>query len=296
MTSASDSTRLSSYAAISGQRSAANTSQLPSRSISPFGIEIAIDLREPLSRVRQDAFRDLFYDNEVVVFRNQDLSMMRQLEVMELFGPVLKSSEGKTYLSPDDGVLGVQSLGFHSDWYFVEFPMQVLSLHAKEIDGASWTSFASMTRAWRRMPEALRHKVTGRKFINVDYDRLPGVPYEVPQGAWSYAYDIPLLHRVTGRPYAYAIENYTARIEGFEPEESAATLAELASYLKAPDNVYKHIWHDGDLVIWDNQAIQHARPDLNGVKKRRLQRVAIGEKTMEEQAPGFGGIAYVNKT
>jgi hypothetical protein len=30
----------------------------------------------------------------------------------------------------------------------------------------------------------------------------------------------------------------------------------------APDNVLEHDWQAGDLVLWDNLACQHARPDV----------------------------------
>ena len=42
----------------------------------------------------------------------------------------------------------------------------------------------------------------------------------------------------------------------------------------APDNVYEHTWQVGDLLVWDNLALQHARDAVNG--RRTLRRVPVG--------------------
>jgi taurine dioxygenase len=265
---------------------------LPVRYLEPFGVEVDTDLTEPLSPAQQDEFRRVFYDNEVVVFRNQCLTMQQQCRVMEMLGSILRSGEGKSVLAPDDGVLNAQPLGFHSDWYFLPVPIDAVSLHALEIEGTSWTSFLSATRAWGRMPVSLRNKISGRRAVNVDFMRPSPVPHDVPEGAFSYGHDIPLLHPFTRRPLPYIIDGYTAHITGLDPDDSRATLAEVVSYLHAPDDIYKHVWQNGDLVIWDNIATQHARPDLSGIQKRRLQRVANNRITLHEQAPGWAGLEY----
>lgn len=40
---------------------------------------------------------------------------------------------------------------------------------------------------------------------------------------------------------------------------SAELLKELFATLYAAERRYEHIWRRGELVIWDNLAIQHAR-------------------------------------
>jgi taurine dioxygenase len=41
------------------------------------------------------------------------------------------------------------------------------------------------------------------------------------------------------------------------------------------DHTYRHHWHVGDLVIWDNRCTQHAVVGDAGGAERRLERVTI---------------------
>jgi alpha-ketoglutarate-dependent taurine dioxygenase len=38
-----------------------------------------------------------------------------------------------------------------------------------------------------------------------------------------------------------------------------------------------HHWQVDDLVVWDNHAVQHSRPDVGQEHPRTLRRVSIGE-------------------
>jgi hypothetical protein len=51
-------------------------------------------------------------------------------------------------------------------------------------------------------------------------------------------------------------------------------LQALFALLYRPDNVYEHHWREGDLVFWDNLALQHGRPPLTQPGERTLRRMA----------------------
>jgi taurine dioxygenase len=76
----------------------------------------------------------------------------------------------------------------------------------------------------------------------------------------------------------------SACITRMQADESDALLEELFTYLYAPDNIYEHHWHEGDLVIWDNLAVQHAR-SATGAAARTLRRVTIAHYGYWEQVP-----------
>src|SRR5207248_1449242 len=86
----------------------------------------------------------------------------------------------------------------------------------------------------------------------------------------------------TGRPYLFVNENMTPLIIGLSPSESEALLEELYAALYVRDDVYEHAWHPGDLVLWDNLAVQHARGRVSA-DKRTLQRVSITELSYAQQ-------------
>ena len=97
-----------------------------------------------------------------------------------------------------------------------------------------------------------------------------------------------LPHPVTGRIILYIDQMLTARIECLPEAESRALIKELQACLYAPGSLFKHVWHMGDLVIWDNIAVQHGRGDLIGTEgPRMLQKVKLGDLPFEKQWPKF---------
>jgi taurine dioxygenase len=54
----------------------------------------------------------------------------------------------------------------------------------------------------------------------------------------------------------------TLRIDGMDDAASEALLEELFDHLYRPENVVEHHWRERDLVLWDNIALQHARPNI----------------------------------
>lgn len=258
-------------------------------SLSPFGIELDVDLRRPLGEAEAGELRRLLYQHSLIVCRGQRLSEAEQARVLGYIGPVLHAN-GEYRTISSDGNLGAQRLGYHSDLSFTEQPFKVISLHAVDVvPGQTCTRFASGVRALARMPPSLRARVEGRTALAVisatQSERK--VPFDPPALLPQVERPAILPHPVTGEPILYVSELQTARIGGLAEAQSEALIAALFAHLYADDNVYEHRWHNGDLVIWDNLALQHARPDLSGCVPRLLQRIVVAEKTFFELCPQF---------
>ena len=74
---------------------------------------------------------------------------------------------------------------------------------------------------------------------------------------------IGLNHPRTGRTILYVSQMMTSNVAGLPSEESEELLQTLFSYLYDPAHSWQHDWRTGDLVLWDNQAVQHGRPNVS---------------------------------
>ncbi|MCX7865434.1 MAG: TauD/TfdA family dioxygenase, partial [Novosphingobium sp.] len=83
-------------------------------------------------------------------------------------------------------------------------------------------------------------------------------------------------HPRDGRTCLWVSEMNTTRILGMAWEESRDLLHAVYDHLYAPQRVFTHRWRKGDFIIWDNIALQHARPDVSASGRRLLQRVIVG--------------------
>jgi alpha-ketoglutarate-dependent taurine dioxygenase len=53
-------------------------------------------------------------------------------------------------------------------------------------------------------------------------------------------------------------------------EEGRAVIRELTELATRPDNVYRHRWTAGDLVMWDNRCMLHRGRPWDATKYRRV--------------------------
>lgn len=253
-----------------------------------FGAEVDLDLSRPLSPSGQEELVRLLYRHGLLLFRGQSLDDDAQTRVMALFGNVLVEEGGHREISAD-GNLGKGRLLFHSDLAFTEHPFRLLSLYALDVTEGTTTQFASTVGAAEALEPELRAQLEKLHATAVippsQGERLVGqsIPASAPRQTRPCLVD----HPVTGQPMLFMSEQQTARIEGVPAAESNRLLDAVFSVLYDPANVLTHSWRNGDLVIWDNLALQHGRPDQSGTPRRRLRRIAVAEKTFFELCPQF---------
>jgi taurine dioxygenase len=250
------------------------------RRLSPFGVEIERDLAQPLEPAEADELVSLFNRHGLLLARGQALSMDRQRALCGLVGPILLREGENGYMTNEGGGPAASELNWHSDAAYTPHPFDALSLHAIDVvDAASSTRFASAEIA---LPNDLRAALEGREqeMIAPHYTLLAEVtcdqrdPPAQKRGVMPTLYVNP--HN--GRTCVWVNAMQTARIAGMAWEESRGLLHAVYDRLYHPANVYEHRWRTGDLVIWDNIALQHMRGNLGGVGKRLLQRVIVGSE------------------
>jgi len=265
---------------------------------SALGVEVlGLDLRREPIEAYGPHLRRLVADEHLVVVRGQELTLEDQIRILGLFGTIddeLGDGMPSYYVSNAraDGHLGEIELLFHSDWTWTPAPVVVASLYAEEISGPCVpTRFANTARAYDRLPEALKARLAPLRAVHLSYRptvieeaystrrRLADLPPEVTFAeAPRTTQPVVAVDPLSGDRVLFVNSFYTSHILELPLDESESLLTDLFERLRAADNVYEHAWAQGDLLVWDNFAVQHARPPFHGIGARRtLRRVSTTE-------------------
>jgi taurine dioxygenase len=97
-------------------------------------------------------------------------------------------------------------------------------------------------------------------------------------------HDLVRVNPATGRKYLFVNQAWTALLIGLSEAEGRELQEELNRHFYAATEIYEHKWAEGDLVLWNNLAVQHARGTA-GTGIRTLQRVTITDLGYEHQYP-----------
>lgn len=269
-----------------------------------------VDLSRPLDDDTFVQVSKAFFDNEVVVFRGQKLTPEQQIAFTRRFGVleqhVRKESRLPGYpeilvvsnLVKEDGTpIGAQDAGrfWHSDLSYKREPSLLSALYALEVPVKNGTvlgdtEFASTTAAYEALPEDMKKRLQALKNVHsyvyyrnknrkaqreekvrtatevTEYelsdDQLKAVPdSEAP---------IVRTHPVTGRKGLFVNEAHTSHIAGLPAAESEALLQKIYAHVVNPEFRYRHHWQAGDLLMWDNAAVQHKATFDYALPLRRL--------------------------
>ena len=258
--------------------------------IKPFGVEVDLDLRDPENDLK---VAELYKEHGFLLFRDQDLTQDQQRRVMDALGPVLDDFTTVGYVSNTrkDGLLGDSEVSFHLDFLYTPVPLLGISLHGIEVPyEETWTCFASGWLALKKLKPATRDRIRNLEGLNLfsaseeglsGRQRIEGYPDDAPRAKHKLIHTDP----ITKKEVLFATQQNTALIVGLEEDDSEALLAELHEALYSDDNIYEHRWRNGDIVIWSNQALHHARGGLVPGKTRTLQRVCITDAPAEMYRP-----------
>lgn len=277
---------------------------MQTRSLGPgFAVEVTgINPGRPVAEDEAAALRALLDAHELLVLRAPQLDAAAQVEFLALFGPIYdegRDNSGLSYVSNVVGVFPNGRLLFHQDFAFTPYPHRVQSLYGQELQGAvSPTLFVSNSRAYERLTEAQRTAwrtlsavharnagKSGRsddEFTRVELRKLPN-----SDDAKLYpraTHPVINRHPRTGKPLLFVNEYYTSHIPELAPEDGEQVIQDACALLYAPEHIYAHDWRVGDLVVWDNIALQHARSEVKPDTRRTLRRILVNDHVGD---PGF---------
>lgn len=275
--------------------------------LSPIvGAEVTgLNLSEDLDEAVVSRLHRAWLDHLVLVFRDQqNLSELDQVRFSELFGPLGRPrrsgipaarsirekhpaimlvsnvrQNGTPVSFPHDG-----EMWFHTDMCYTELPHKATTLYAMELPSSGGnTKFANMYAAYDRVPDDLKRLLEGRKALHVrEYKRTERPTFRDDlNGVAHHAHPVFITHPETSRKALYVNRLMTAAIEGLPERESEDVLNRLFEIGEDREIVYEHVWRYGDLVVWDNRAVTHARTEFPDSDRRMLRRTTV----MGEQVP-----------
>ncbi len=266
-----------------------------------------IDLSQPMDDQTFAEIESVFNERSVVCFRNQNLTADQYVEFARRFGGVEKNFL-EHYHHPDHPevllVSNIKENGedighadagrvWHTDMSFMECPPRATILYALEVpvrDGVTRgdTNFASAAAAYDSLPQESKdklsnlivvHDVFGRRAKTgtgtQDNERRKQMP--------NVKHPFVRVHPFTGRKCLYVSPGECIGIEGMDEEEAVPLINEHARLITQKPFRYRHQWQVGDLLMWDNCAVQHlATFDYKWPEERRLiWRITVGAtKTM----------------
>jgi len=249
-----------------------------------FGVEIAgLEPKVPLDDDTIAELRQLFDAKGLLVFRDIDADLRFQTYLSNLLigdDPLAKAAElldspaAKRELFVSNREEGssapVGRLLYHSDYMWRDDVFRLLSLYGVKVEQpTSPTMFVSARHGWETLPADLRARVEGLYAIhgqNADYDGRSGGDADVLLSKFeedeTIRLPIAFRHPRTGDTLLYVTPQFTQRIDGLSDADSEALLGELFDHLYRAEGEVQHAWREHDLVMWDNIALQHARPNI----------------------------------
>lgn len=270
-----------------------------------LGVRVTgLDLASNAVEQNADALRDAFARYACIVVEAPDLDPDDQVRVARVFGRADADFVGKPndpgklgqdgrpkrgimFISnkkkEEGGVMGELpdgELHFHSDGAHRASPYRGTTLYSMEIPSTGGeTKIADLRAAYDDLSGDMKQRLEGLKAHNI-YDTrvtLREQTDETDDRLSNAVHSLVRTHPDTGRKSLYLSRLMTRNIVGMDRAESDALLEELFRHIEQGKYVYAHPWKVGELLMWDNRSVNHARNDFPASETRHMRRVTISE-------------------
>ena len=257
---------------------------------------LGIDLSEPVDEAARRDLNGAFTDRSVLVFREQHLSPHQLVAAVGLFGEIFPQHNSRFalpecplvhYISNQDffpdGRRYIPGEGYHTDPSNAVCPPKATVLHAVSLpDRGGDTQYVNMHRAYDELSDQTKRRLVGLAAIHVYESRYSARKMmalseesrdRVPDGV---VHPIVRTHPESGRKAIYINPIRIDGIVGMPEAEALSLLDDLLEHATQPRYQYRHRWHAGDLVMWDNRSLLHkANSDYDMSQLRYLYRVML---------------------
>ena len=259
-----------------------------------LGAEISgVDLRQQLSDQALRAIEEALVENELIIFRDQDISSENLMDFGRRFGELTVHP-----FSPNEAT-APQLIKFrndetkppfgtdvwHSDETFRAEPPMATVLCAKEVPAIGGdTMFVSMSAAFDGLSDRMQQFISGLEAVHdlKPFRALFGDSVEDRKNLQHFELMYPpqlhpvvRIHPLSGRKVLFVNPQFTIAIKDMDERESRALLDTLFHQALIPEYQFRHRWAPNTIAMWDNRSTQHYALNDYYPQRRFMERVTI---------------------
>jgi len=167
---------------------------------------------------------------------------------------------------------------WHTDGSFRRIPAALSMLYAHRVPtNGGETEFADLRAVWEALPDKTKAELEGLIAIHdIAYSRSQIGFTELLFGEREVLPPVPQhlvrIHPGSRRKTLY-LASHASHVVGLPIPEGRLLLRDLIEFATQPQFVYRHVWREGDLVIWDNRCTMHRGRPFDERETRDLRRV-----------------------
>ena len=258
------------------------------------GAEISgVDLRQPLQEAAFRAIEDALVENELIIFRDQEITSDNLMDFGRRFGeltvhpfsPNEASAPQLIKFRNDETNAPFGTDVWHSDETFRAEPPMATVLCAKEVPAIGGdTLFVSMSAAFDGLSDRMQQFISGLEAIHdlKPFRALFGSSEEDRKNLQHFellyppqVHPVVRLHPVSGRKVLFVNPQFTIAIKDMDERESRSLLDTLFHQALIPEYQFRHHWAPHTIAMWDNRSTQHYAVNDYYPQRRYMERVTI---------------------
>ena len=251
-----------------------------------------IDLKQPLDEKLTAFITKALAENEVIFFRNQDITPEQHRAFALNFGqlqshpvyPTIKGFPEITILENDEkNPSKIEK--WHTDMTFKKIPPLGSILLGKVIpEKGGDTLFASLSAAYSDLPADLKQsleEMTAVHSFEYGFKESLAEPYGREKLAQALIDNPPVehpvvcKHPVTGKKLIYVNSLFTLKINSLSDSESSELLKFLCDHIKKEKYQCRFSWEINSIAFWDNRSVIHKPDNDYWPQLRRMERITI---------------------
>ena len=253
--------------------------------LDPIGVRIEGLSLDTIGADDVVALQDLLATHGVMIVPGQDLGDNEFLTFLRRFGEIM-FSVGETPVDGHPDLNVISNVGrttpprsvFHVDTSYVARPPTYTALRAVQIPAhGGETLFTNQYQAYETLPDAIKDELRGRRITHV----VTGLDLG-PDDETQADHEVFRRHPRSGRTALYlSTPQRCVAISGMAETEGRQMIEYLYAHSTSEDNILRHTWAPGDVVMWDNGCVLHRADHAEVLGDRVMHRgmVTTGTST-----------------